>query len=626
VYGLRCTGYTICSKEEDLDERQQVYQQRCQQFAQQRDHYAQRWDRLANFRLVIFILGLIVFGVSLWLRSGLLLAAVIPFAVVFLIAVSYQYQIGLKRQHYATLYDINHEGLLRLARNWQELPLRQADQQNAVPAFSGDLDVLGPNSLQHLLSTPNSLVGRETLHQWLLRPATPAEIRQRQQVVAELAPQIEWRDEFARRGRQLGREQSNYVEFVEWAEQSNTIIDKTGLLLLSRVFSVITPIAVVLAFLNPAWIIAAVLCIVVTSAITMMNLAQLAPGLHLMSRSQETFRMYGALFAQIEALQAEHPALRTISEQLRANNGQAAQQMQRLGKIAAFADLRLSIIYLPLQLSILIDIHLSWLLERWRRDNGQSVREWLRLCGEVEALTALATLAYDQPSWIFPTIDEQSSSVIAEQLGHPLLHDSVRVCNDITVGPRGTLLLVTGSNMSGKSTLLRTVGLNVVLAQAGGPVCARAMSLPTVQLATSIRVQDSLSEGISYFMAELLRLKSVVDDAKLAQAEGKLVLYLLDEILHGTNTGERQIAARRIIKHLVDLGAIGMVSTHDLALADAPELQDVMQLIHFRELFERTADGPQMSFDYTLRPGVATSTNALKWLEIVGLGEEISKI
>jgi DNA mismatch repair ATPase MutS len=124
----------------------------------------------------------------------------------------------------------------------------------------------------------------------------------------------------------------------------------------------------------------------------------------------------------------------------------------------------------------------------------------------------------------------------------------------------------------------------------------------------------------------LLRLKSVVDEAKVAQAEGKLVLYLLDEILHGTNTGERQIAARRIIKHLVDLGAIGMVSTHDLALADAPELQDVMQLIHFRELFERTADGPQMSFDYTLRPGVATSTNALKWLEIVGLGEEISKI
>jgi len=200
---------------------------------------------------------------------------------------------------------------------------------------------------------------------------------------------------------------------------------------------------------------------------------------------------------------------------------------------------------------------------------------------------------------------------------HPYLSPSVAVPNDVRVGPTESFLLVTGSNMSGKSTLLRAIGVNVVLARAGGPVAAAQMTLPPVRLETSMRIRDSLEEGLSFFMAELRRLKTVVDAAR---APGTPVLYLLDEILQGTNTAERQIAARTVIRGLLDAGAIGAITTHDLTLATAPDLASRAHAVHFQETFGRDKDGPTLSFDYLLREGLATSTNALALMELVGLG------
>jgi DNA mismatch repair ATPase MutS len=208
-----------------------------------------------------------------------------------------------------------------------------------------------------------------------------------------------------------------------------------------------------------------------------------------------------------------------------------------------------------------------------------------------------------------------------------LIAPAVRVDNDVEVGPPGKFLLVTGSNMSGKSTLLRAIGVNIVLAQAGGPVCASSLTMPPVRLWTVMRVEDSLERGVSYFMAELQRLKLVVDAARQAPPDGgvdRRLFYLLDEILHGTNTRERQIAARRVIMYLVSTGALGAVSTHDLTLAEDPQVAAAARMVHFVETV-REGDGahaPAMTFDYKLRPGLATSTNALKLMEIVfGPGE-----
>jgi DNA mismatch repair ATPase MutS len=249
------------------------------------------------------------------------------------------------------------------------------------------------------------------------------------------------------------------------------------------------------------------------------------------------------------------------------------------------------------------------------------VRDWLAALDELLALAALATLSAENPEWALPAIADDGAPAVVEAraLAHPLLPATSRVANDVVVGPPGSVLLVTGSNMSGKSTLLRAIGANVLLARAGGAVCASSLRLPVLDVRTSIRIADSLERGVSLFMAELRRLKEVVDVAR-AHPGGRPLLYLLDEILHGTNTAERRIAARTVIGHLLDAGAIGVVTTHDLTLAADGPLRDASRPVHFTEHFERVDGVMRMTFDYRLRPGLATSTNALALLELVGLG------
>ncbi|MGH8639938.1 MAG: MutS-related protein, partial [Burkholderiales bacterium] len=246
--------------------------------------------------------------------------------------------------------------------------------------------------------------------------------------------------------------------------------------------------------------------------------------------------------------------------------------------------------------------------------------------GELDALSAFAHVKADNPSWAMARITETGKGFDAQNLGHPLISDDRRVGNDVAVGPPGTVLLITGSNMSGKSTLLRSIGLNTVLAQAGAPVCATSLDAPPVDLETSIRVQDSLEQGLSYFMAALARLKGVVDrvDRAARAGRGRMVMYLLDEILQGTNTAERALAVRGVTRHLLEAGAIGVMTTHDLAMAAEEPLKTAARLAHFTEIVDAFGG---MTFDYRLRPGLATSRNALRLMQLIGIelpAEEIA--
>jgi hypothetical protein len=336
----------------------------------------------------------------------------------------------------------------------------------------------------------------------------------------------------------------------------------------------------------------------------------------------EVLARYAALLRIVSAARFESPMLRELQARASSDQSSAHAQITHLVNIMQAAEIwRSPMLYLPLQLVLLWDFHLVQLLERWQRRAGRDVRQWLDALGSVEALSSLATLAHDNPDWTFPELTDARPAVLdAHGLGHPLLAHDVRVPNDVRVGPPGTFLLVSGSNMAGKSTLIRAIGLNVVLAQCGAPACATSFRCPALAVHTSIRVQDSLERGVSLFMAELLRLKQVVDAAEAAPRTGRTLLYLLDEILQGTNSAERTIAARRIVGHLVASGAIGAVTTHDLALASGEALSRARTDVHFTEIFAPGPDGRvAMTFDYRLRSGVATSTNALKLLEAVGL-------
>ncbi|MGA2062365.1 MAG: DNA mismatch repair protein, partial [Thermoguttaceae bacterium] len=319
--------------------------------------------------------------------------------------------------------------------------------------------------------------------------------------------------------------------------------------------------------------------------------------------------------------------LQAVKAEAKSHGGGVLLRMRKLNRIAVLAMIRHNpffkfYVHLPLQFVFLYDFHVLNLLEAWQTKYGRYARVWFQALGKFEALSSLAAVAHDHPQWAMPEVAHSAERFQARKLGHPLLPCQARVDNDVEVGPAGSCLLVTGSNMSGKSTLLRAIGVNAILAQAGAPVCAERLSMPPLVPATSMRIHDSLEDGVSYYMAQLMRLKEIVDLARDPEKRNnRTLLYLLDEILLGTNSKERHIAVVRVLHYLVQREAIGAVSTHDLDLAASQPLSDVCRCVHFQEtLHDHQAEHP-MTFDYILHPGVATTTNALKLLKIVGLGE-----
>ena len=310
------------------------------------------------------------------------------------------------------------------------------------------------------------------------------------------------------------------------------------------------------------------------------------------------------------------PALRRLQQRLTADGSSAEACMHRLDRIVGFAQLRTgaAIFHFVIQAVTLWDFHVLLALERWRRTAGTRLRDWLNALAELDALAVLAAPRDENPTWAVPEISREPR-LVAQALGHPLIPDSRRVANDVEVGPPGTLLLVTGSNMSGKSTLLRAIGVNAVLAQAGTCVCAARLTMPALDLYTSVSVHDSLERGLSYFMAALARLKAVIDAAE-HERPGRVLLYLLDEILQGTNSAERAIAVRAVARHLLAAHAIGAMTTHDLSLAAEEPLEKAARLVHFTEIVEEAGT---MRFDYRLRPGLATSRNALRLMKMIGI-------
>ena len=331
-------------------------------------------------------------------------------------------------------------------------------------------------------------------------------------------------------------------------------------------------------------------------------------------------RRYGDVFESASNSTFDSAMLKDLSSRM----APAAEEMRRLDQLITMAEVRYSgMLYGIVQLLLLWDQNVMVSLEKWRRSSGANVDGWISALGELEAIAALAGMSHAHPDWVFPEIYEHEEAPImdAKEVGHPLIPPEKCIVNDIRLGPPGTFLFVTGSNMSGKSTLLRSIGVNTTLALAGGPVFASKMRLPTASLLTSMRVTDSLEQGISQYMAQLERLKMVVDGCEAGRnnESGPRALFLLDEILQGTNSSERLVAVRRIVQRLIETGAIGAVTSHELTVPEVPILSEAAQIVHFRETATRDSDGVSLSFDYKLRQGLSTTTNALKLMELIGL-------
>jgi hypothetical protein len=502
--------------------------------------------------------------------------------------------------------------------------------------YSADLDLFGRGGLFDLLSTARTRMGEDTLAAWLLKPSTVEQIKGRHEAVVELRDEVDLREDLAVLGEDvlgedaLGKDVRAAVrgedaragvhpeELVQWAEAPNRME-----------WPLLRPLATALAALAVAalvygWVFGPVtpllLVVAVEGAVIYRLRKRMAGVLHGAEHALRDLELLSGVLARIERQPVRSQLLFTLHSKLgpetKGASSGASGAIAKLRTIGDLIDSRDNLFVRLFDIPLMYSVQVAILAERWRRAHGGQVRGWLEATGEIEALLSLAAYSYEHVADPFPEFVSGpaclQACLEAEELGHPLLPAASCVRNNVKLCDGRRALLVSGSNMSGKSTLLRAVGSNVVLAMAGAPVRARHLRLTALQPGASIRINDSLQEGSSRFYAEITRLRRLID---LSGKEPSL-LFLLDELLQGTNSKDRRIGAEGVVRALFARGAIGMLSTHDLALTELDgALDGQLQNVHFQDEF---VDG-KMTFDYRLRDGVVTKSNGLELMRSIGL-------
>jgi len=508
------------------------------------------------------------------------------------------------------LVRLNQRGIDRLTGAWQRFSdtgERFLDQEHL---YAGDLNIFGQASLFQLMNETGTQLGEATLAAWLRAPFEISVLRQRQGAVKELTTLTSFRQGLVARAHLAAKQKADPALFIRWAEHGVPL----GSIRWARPLAWILPLATLALYLlgrvglvrDSLWwagLGAQVLVAVATQKPLEAFYEAAAAGEIGVNRFDE-------VFATIESQVFRDPNLSRISAALGA--AKVSEHFREFRRIFSFIELRQSgLMHALVHFLTLWDVHWTFRLEKWRERHGQKVRGWFESLGELEALCALATFAHDHPQYVYPEFANERPRFVARKLGHPLLARAV--ANDVSLPGAAQALLITGSNMSGKSTLLRSIGTNAVLALAGSPTCAESLEVSHLRVLTSIRVKDSLERGISYFYAEVQRLKAVLEAAHLAKGNA---LFLLDEIFLGTNSEERAIASRGILRMLLGTGACGAVSTHDVSLARLGQESNLqIHNVHFRE----SILNGRMSFDYLLRDGVLESGNALRVLKEAGI-------
>lgn len=572
---------------------------------------AERWRRFRMFGIAR--LAVLAFGIVLaWLvyagqaRWWWLL----PPLIGFIILADMQQRITRSRrrcERAAALYD---EGLARLDDRWAGTGATGERFLEESHPYAADLDLFGHGSLFDLLSRARTRVGEETLANWLLTPAAPEVVRARQAAVAELCPRLDLREDIALLGAGV-RSGEDAQSLVQWAAAPPWSISRFThiVALLLSLLSLVTLILWIAGYgvvpFLVTFIIGRVFSFRMKAAIESVVSAVDGPGRDLTLLSELLHRLEREPFTS--------PRLVELRAALDVEGIAPSQQIARLNRLIDLLDARRNMIFAPLSAILLWPLHFAVAIEGWRQSSGTAVARWLAAVGEFEALSSLAGYAYEHPADPFPELVDGPARFDGEGLGHPLIPAARSVRTDLRLSAElQRVLIVSGSNMSGKSTLLRTLGVNAVLALAGAPVRARSLSLSPLHVGASIRVQDSLQAGASRFYAEITRLRQIVE-----LTEGRLpVLFLLDEILHGTNSHDRRIGAEGVVRGLLERGAIGLITTHDLALARiAEDLAPHAANVHFQDHLEEG----KMTFDYQLRPGTVQRSNALELMRSVGL-------
>jgi hypothetical protein len=506
----------------------------------------------------------------------------------------------------AALYE---RGLARLEDRWAGAGEGGERFTNETHAYARDLDLFGAGSLFELLCVVRTRAGEETLARWLLEAADPAEVAARQDAVREVKDRLDFRERLFTAGNRV-RLGVHPEKLVEWGERESRFKSKAA--------------PVVAGALGALWVASLIYGLAVDSfrAMLLMSAVNLSVDAYLRKRvgaepeaieaATSDLDLLAEVLRILEAEKFDSEKLRGLQRALRAEGTAPSAAVKKLDRITEYLEHGENLIVRVLDRFVFYTVQWTMRAEAWRGKYGRAIRGWLAAVGEMEALAALAGYAFEHPEDTWPEVSEGAARFEAEGMAHPLLAERGAVRNDLKLGDGLQLIVLSGPNMSGKSTFIRGIGVNAVLAQAGAPVRARRLRMSPLAIGASICVLDSLQGGVSRFYAEIKRLKVIRD-----KAQGKTaLLFLLDELLSGTNSHDRLEGTAMVVNALVEHGAIGLVTTHDLALARIPEtMAGRARNYHFED---RVEDG-KLIFDFKLKEGVVETSNALKLMEGIGL-------
>ena len=585
---------------------EQQYSQRLEQREAHLAHLTRSDARIGGVRLAIgasFLLILwLCFGRYAWPPIWL---AVPPAA--FVAVLMWHSRIRSRRTRAQRAVAFYRDGLKRMADQWDGQGTTGARFDVPHHIYCSDLDLFGAGSLYELLCAARTPMGEETLAQWLLAPASLAAIVDRQTGIEDLRGRLDFREDLAIGGESLAIELP-VAALIEWSTAA-ALLEPAWV----RISALVLPcLALLMTVVWAFWgLLSPLLAVLVIElAVSYFLRPKVAAALATVEGAYEGLKNLSQLLERIETERFDAAPLRALVDQLSSHSMSAAATLAKLATVANFVEARRNPLLGPLLLLLMYPLSTALAAERWRRAHGHAVHAWLNVLGHFEALLSLARYSYEHPEHPFAEFVAGAASFAAEELGHPLLPRAKRVCNDVSIQGAARVWLVSGSNMSGKSTLLRSVGINSVLAMAGAPVCAKRMRLTPLQVGASIRVNDSLHEGSSRFYAEITRLRQLFEPCELP------LLFLMDELLQGTNSADRRLGAQGVVRALLERGAIGLVSTHDLALIDIVDAAEgTLVNVHFQD---EIRDG-KLYFDFKLQPGVVTKSNGIELMRSIGL-------
>lgn len=545
--------------------------------------------------------------------------ALIPFIIfLFVFRVILQlHDIVKERTKYLLLFkQINEfeiEGLKDNHSNFQT----GAEYINPAHAYTSDLDIFGSSSIFQFLTRTTSTRGGNLLASWLQSPADELIIKARQQAVKELAPKVVWRQDFAVQGKMHTEKGKDLENFFQWLKSVDEFRISKILKLAVYILPVISLFASIYIcfFYHPGILIGLILI----QIIIVRSFSKTAEMLHSqISHFSAIILSYSALIRCVEDetfVSTELNRLRAVVTQTNITNTPASASLKSLSGLLKKFDLRnIPVFHLIFNYLSFWDIKQMVRLHRWKKANQEFIPSWIESISAFEALSSLATCSFNHPDWCMPSVGQAYFKLNAIDAGHPLIRSDKRVTNSLFISGPGEVILITGSNMSGKSTFLRTLGVNAVLSMAGSVVCAQEFMFSNCQIFTSLRVMDSLSEGTSSFYAELKRLETLIKMSR----DGKPVFFLLDEILRGTNSVDRYIGSEALIKQFIRNHTFGILASHDLGLADLQESQPA--LLNYS--FDVQVNGTELFFDYKLHPGKCTSLNASILMKKIGIDLE----